>query len=130
MSRDDRIRRAAYEAEAATLPPVTDPGPLVGADLWRQVVTRAGGRCECLGCTARVHRAAEGRCQRTSRLHAVPREGPPGAISAMGLSAGELTALCDPCHAAALSKQHRAELAEARRALQEAPGLFDLDGAS
>jgi hypothetical protein len=134
MTRFDRGRKAAYAIEAMLDPP-SDPGPIVAADTWRQVVTRAGGQCECRECAARNHPKAQGRCSRTGGLHAVPREPafisagrePVYSVAAMRLPAASLMALCDSCHGAALARARKAQEASARRALAQAPALFGDD---
>jgi hypothetical protein len=64
---------------------------------WREVVTRAGGQCECRGACGRKHKDGGGRCTRTDLPHAVPRE-PVAASVAVTLPAAALHALCGPCH--------------------------------
>lgn len=78
--------------------------PLVGADVWSEVITRAGDRCECRGGCGQPHIKGGGRCDHYNRegrpLHAIPRE--PGATwtRASGLPAAALMAACPGCHAA------------------------------
>jgi hypothetical protein len=68
---------------------------------WREVVTRAGERCECRGTCGRKHNDGGGRCTRHGTGHAplsaVPRKPVPARIAAT-LPAADLQALCGPCH--------------------------------
>jgi hypothetical protein len=125
--RPDRIAHAAAVAMAVGQQPLPERGPMVGGEVWEQVVANAGGRCECEACTARIHRKAYGRCWVQSSparpLHAIPRD-PAGEIEAMMLPVGELMAICDACHAAADARAKRARAA----AGTDAPTLFDDGG--
>jgi hypothetical protein len=86
-------------------------GPVIAADRWREVIARAGERCECTGQCGRRHREGMGRCTRPDRpeapLHAVPRDAAPFHVAA-ALPADALDALCDPCHASAAAIRARA----------------------
>jgi hypothetical protein len=103
------------------------PGPVIGAAVWREVTSRAGDRCECTGGCGRKHRDGDGRCKlenaAASPLHAVPAEDIPDVITAAGLPARALTALCDSCHAGLASMRARARKA-ASGALSAAETLF------
>jgi DNA (cytosine-5)-methyltransferase 1 len=105
--------------EPAAIPPA--PGPIVGAARWREVIDRAGQRCECRGACGRKHREGQGRCTREhsgwAPLHAVPRDPAPFHVAAA------LHALCDPCHAAFASIHARARQA-AHGALSATEPLF------
>jgi len=129
---------------AATSEGFTDVRPpLVGAETWRQVVDRAGERCECRGQCGRRHadRAnpdAEPHCphfngQRSKPLHVVPRTHltsattqPGGGSGRFGwsrsarLTVGELAAVCEGCHAGI----DAARTAQARAAAEPPPALF------
>jgi hypothetical protein len=94
---------------------------------WREVIDRAGGRCECRGACGRKHRDdPAGRCTRenteTAPLHAVPRE-PVTARLAVSLPAGAMHALCGPCHDSTARKQ-AAGRAEALVGQAEINSLF------
>ena len=69
---------------------------------WREVITRAGGRCECRGACGRKHQDGGGRCKRLNTrcapLSAVPREPAVPTRIAVTLPAAALQALCRPCH--------------------------------
>jgi hypothetical protein len=88
-------------------------GPIVAADLWREVVSAAARRCVCSGQCGRSHKEGMGRClsedSTASPLHAVPR-GP--QLAGRQLTAGDLEALCDGCHGRVLNLRQR----EAREA--------------
>jgi hypothetical protein len=103
------------------------PGPVIGAAVWREVTGRAGNRCECAGGCGRTHRDGGGRCKlensAASPLHAVPAEDTPDVITAAGLPARALTALCDSCHGGHMSMRARARKA-AHGALSAAETLF------
>jgi hypothetical protein len=95
--------------------------------LWREVIDRAGGRCECEGACGRKHKDdPAGRCTRENAeaalLHAVPRE-PVTTRAAVSLPASALHALCGPCHDTT-ARKHAAALAEALRARADANSLF------
>jgi DNA (cytosine-5)-methyltransferase 1 len=106
------------------LPPA--PGPIIAADRWRQVIDRAGERCECTGQCGRRHRDGKGRCARPDRpgaaLHAVPASPAPFHVAA-ALPAAALTALCDPCHAA-VALIHARALRNATDTHSRAQALF------
>lgn len=96
-----------------------DGAPLLGAPLWRQVMARAGDRCECQGGCGRKHKDGKGRCVRENAparpLYAVPRQILPWSVT-VTLPAGELEALCEACHSLtdrARRAAHLAQLAEA-----------------
>ncbi len=94
---------------------------------WREVVDRAGGRCECRGACGRKHKSdPAGRCARehteTAPLHAVPRE-PAATRVAASLPAAAMHALCGPCHDST-ARKHAAHRAEARRGQAETSSLF------
>jgi len=101
--------------------------PMIGADLWRQVIESAYGRCQCEGICGRAHKKDRGRCltENAARapLHAVPRE-PAAGIAAMQLAADDLIALCDTCHGALLALWRKREREAALLREREAPGLF------
>ena len=95
--------------------------------LWREVIDRARGRCECRGACGRKHRDdPAGRCTRenadTTPLHAVPRE-PVTTRLAAALPAEAMHALCAPCHDTTARKQ-AARHAEALRAQSASDSLF------
>jgi hypothetical protein len=95
--------------------------------LWREVIDRAGGRCECRGACGRKHKDdPAGRCTRehadTVPLHAVPRE-PVTARAAASLPASALRALCGPCHDTT-ARKHAAQRADALRDDTDAAVLF------
>ena len=95
--------------------------------LWREVIDRAGGRCECRGACGRKHKDdPAGRCTRenteTALLHAVPRE-PVTTRAAVSLPASAMHALCGPCHDTT-ARKHAAALTEALRALADTSALF------
>lgn len=95
--------------------------------LWREVIDRAGGRCECRGACGRKHRNdPAGRCTRENAdaapLHAVPRE-PVTTRVAASLPAAAMHALCGPCHDTTARKQ-AARHAEALRAQADTGSLF------
>ncbi len=95
--------------------------------LWREVVDRAGGRCECRGACGRKHsNDPAGRCTRegtqTAPLHAVPRE-PATTREAASLPAAAMHALCGPCHDTT-ARQHAARHAEALRTQASTGSLF------
>jgi hypothetical protein len=101
-------------------------GPLVAGERWREVIERAGARCECRAECGRQHRDGQGRCTRENAprapLHAVAREPVPFPAAAT-LPATALRALCDPCHAALASSHTRARQA-AHDALSAVETLF------
>lgn len=95
--------------------------------LWREVIDRAGRRCECRGACGRKHKDdPAGRCTRenadTAPLHAVPREQATTRLAA-ALPAEALHALCGPCHDTT-ARKHAAWHAEALRAQSAADSLF------
>jgi hypothetical protein len=95
--------------------------------LWREVIDRAGGRCECRGACGRKHRDdPAGRCTRenaeTAPLHAVPREAVATRLAAAA-TADAMHALCGRCHDTTARKQ-AAERAEALRAQANTSSLF------
>jgi hypothetical protein len=98
------------------------PGGIVPEEparrLWREVVDRAGGQCECRGGCGRKHKDGGGRCKHLNTSHAplcaVPREPVPTRIAAT-LPAADLQALCRRCHdgiAAARAAARAAALAD------------------
>lgn len=96
--------------------------------LWREVIGRAGGRCECRGACGRKHSDdPAGRCTRlnteTVPLHAVPRE-PVMGHAAVTLPADALHALCGPCHDTTARMQAAARRAEVLRTQADASSLF------
>jgi hypothetical protein len=101
-------------------------GPPVAAGPWREVIERAGRRCECRGECGRSHGNGQGRCIRENAprapLHAVPRAPVPSGAAAV-LPASALHALCGPCHAACASIRARARQA-AHGALSATEHLF------
>jgi hypothetical protein len=103
------------------------PGPVAGVGLWRQVIGRAGLRCECRGGCGLTHASGQGRCIREdapwARLHAVPRDPAAHGTAAAALPASALHALCGPCDAALSSIHARARKA-AHGALSAAERLF------
>jgi hypothetical protein len=129
MNRTEQIRRAQADIASMTAPDLPVLPPIVGADIWEQVIIRADGQCECEECAARKHRKADGRCWATSTpgrpLHAVPRDDPSG-ISPMMPGADQLLALCDDCHAAAQARVRRARQDAAKQAMRDAPVLFEM----
>jgi hypothetical protein len=95
--------------------------------LWREVIDRAGGRCECRGACGRKHKDdPAGRCTRenadTAPLHAVPREHLTTRLAA-ALPAEAMHALCGPCHDTTARKQ-AARHAEALAAKSATDSLF------
>jgi hypothetical protein len=95
--------------------------------LWRKVIDRAGGRCECRGACGRKHQDdPAGRCTRehaeTAPLRAVPRE-PATTRAAASLPAAAMHALCGRCHDST-ARMRAAEHAEALRAQADADALF------
>jgi hypothetical protein len=95
--------------------------------LWREVIDRAGGRCECRGACGRKHKDdPAGRCTRenaeTAPLHAVPRE-PVTTRVAASLPAEAMHALCGPCHDTTARKQ-AAQAADTMRAQADTSSLF------
>ena len=94
---------------------------------WREVVDRAGGRCECRGACGRKHRDdPANRCTRestpTAPLHAVPLQ-PATSREAAALPADAMHALCGPCHDTT-ARKHAAQHAEALRAHADTSSLF------
>jgi hypothetical protein len=119
--------RASYQIRAAAdpeLPPALPP--IIGGDLWRQVMDRADGQCECESCTPRNH--GTGRCRAGNwlgkPLHAVPRSPVISEIAAAGLGADGLMALCDACHGTRQRQAVRAASRRERWESQTAPALF------
>ena len=95
--------------------------------LWREVIDRAGGRCECRGACGRKHKSdPAGRCARehaeNAPLHAVPRQ-PATTRVAVSLPAEAMHALCGPCHDST-ARKHAAALAEALSAQADTTALF------
>jgi hypothetical protein len=95
---------------------VASPGPIIGADLWRQVVTAAFGRCVCSGQCGQSHKKYMGRCPAEDApgkpLHVVSRQRVNPGIE-ITLGPADLMALCDGCHGRLLVKRRnelRAEL--------------------
>jgi hypothetical protein len=93
---------------------------------WREVITRAGDRCECRGACGRKHKDGGGRCARehtaSAPLAAVPREPAPTRIAA-ALPAAGLHALCRSCHDG-LAAAWKAERAAGPRGETAAGSLF------
>ncbi|MFI1183368.1 hypothetical protein ACH4UT_27995 [Streptomyces sp. NPDC020799] len=107
--------------------------PIVAADLFRAVMARAGGRCQCEGQCGHPHAKTDGRCPREHdhyaskhkapvRLMAAPADPLTAELSAAALPAGELRAWCPGCYTAArrLARNTQATAAPAQ------DGLFDL----
>ena len=84
-------------------------GPIVAADLWREVVSAAARRCVCSGQCGRRHKEGMGRClaedSPVAPLHAVPRS---AELAGPRLTAADLEALCDGCHGRVLNLRQRA----------------------
>ena len=108
--------------------------PIVGAEVWRQVMSAAGYRCQCQGVCGSRHTPTG---QRTPGVqHRCPKVSAPGrpplvvapvdptvpAVVAVALPAGDLRAWCPGCFSGAVLV--------ARRALKAAPepteDLFDV----
>jgi hypothetical protein len=121
-----RVPGAGSYGGAVVTAGLAAPGPVIGAGLWRQVIDRAGERCECRTECGRKHTGGQGRCNRENGpyapLHAVPRDPAPFHAAAV-LDAAALFALCDPCHAAVALMRARARRA-ALDALSAAETLF------
>lgn len=84
--------------------------PIVGADLWQQVMDLAAGRCQCQGSCGKKHLTAArkpGRCEHENemyvkghgriRLLALPRDPSLPWHEAATLPARRLIAFCLPC---------------------------------
>jgi hypothetical protein len=67
--------------------------PVVVAPLWREVVTAAGGRCECAGVCGSRHSRTDGRCPAGTGVPAVRLY----AVAAPADPRGPLFAWCGPC---------------------------------
>lgn len=108
-------------------------GPIVGAQLYLQVLGQCASSCCCAGWCGKTHQKDGGRCPRTHRetepLHVVPHEiaagGQLGETAAMQLPAAEMVALCDACHNGVLAKGRRSARLAAARTARNAPGLFE-----
>ena len=103
------------------------PGRCPVTGQWREVVDRAGGRCECRGACGRKHNSdPTGRCTRehtpTAPLHAVPRE-PATTRAAASLPADAMHALCHRCHDGT-ARRHAGQHTEALRARADDFSLF------
>lgn len=103
-------------------------GPIIGADLLRQVVDAALGLCVCTGQCGRNHRKNWGRCliedSPAAPLHAVPRE-PCDPATELRLGPDGLMALCDDCHRRLLTRRARdARTAAAAALTASQEGLF------
>jgi hypothetical protein len=114
--------------------------PIVAAELWQEVMARAGDRCECRGACGSKHttdRRTKGqqRCDRVNgrwiskygeiRLVATPRDpvNEGDFVTAAQLPARRLIALCPPCH-----DKVRAVIRKAERQLPpQGEGLFDAE---
>jgi hypothetical protein len=112
--------------------------PIVGAEVWRLVMSAAGYRCQCEGACGRTHAPADQRlpgmqhrCQR-QRGEQVPGQGVPifvvaparPAVSAMvaaALPVEELRAWCPACYSGAVTVARRA----AKAAPEPTGDLFD-----
>ncbi|MET9138858.1 hypothetical protein [Streptomyces parvulus] len=110
--------------------------PLVGAEVWQDVMTLAGDRCQCQGVCGKKHlgpRRRPGRCERVAdeyvkgkgriRLQAVPRDPTLPFHEAARLPARRLIALCPAC-----ANEVRLIFERAAKALPpQAEGLFDAE---
>lgn len=110
--------------------------PLVGAEVWQDVMTLAGDRCQCQGVCGKKHldgRRKPGRCEREQdeyvkgkgrqRLLAVPRDPTLPFHEAARLPARRLIALCPAC-----ANEVRLILERAIKAQPpQADGLFDVE---
>ena len=103
----------------------TIPPPIVGADLWQQVMTAAADRCECKGACGKKHLTAArkpGRCEHENgqylkdhgrlRLLAIPRDPSLPWHEAATLPARRLIAFCRPCADGVRRILNRAEKAQ------------------
>jgi hypothetical protein len=127
--RYDRIRKAAYVAEAAGHAPARVPPPLLGGEIWQEVIDRADGQCECGECGAACHPKKHQPCALPNRpgspLHAVPAK-PIDMTAAAALKADALIALCDGCHGAYLLRIKKDALKQAQQASKDEPALFEV----
>ncbi|MFF4949754.1 hypothetical protein [Streptomyces chattanoogensis] len=107
--------------------------PMVGARLFRIVMTAAAWRCQCTGACGQPHAQTEGRCPREHdgyagkhggpvRLMAAPADPHMTGRQAAALPAGALRAWCPNCLAAAwrTARQHSPDTPADQRS------LFDL----
>ena len=111
--------------------------PIVGAEVWRQVMSAAGYRCQCEGACGSRHTptgqrtCGQHRCPR-QRGERVPGQGVPifvvvpaqpaiSAVVAAGLPVAELRAWCPACYSGAVAVAWRA----AKNAPEPTADLFD-----
>lgn len=81
---------------------MSSAGPIWGSELWRQVVSRAGGICQCTGQCGAKHSQSHGRCdmqegRRGEHLIAAPAVAGLSFAASARLTAPELIALCVRC---------------------------------
>jgi hypothetical protein len=111
--------------------------PTPAGSIYVQVITAAGGTCECAGVCGRDHRSGGGRCARghaaagvlgesvdlMTRLYAAPADPSVPAHQAYRVPIEDLTAWCGPC----LDGAQRLAKAAATTDPASVPSLFDLD---
>jgi hypothetical protein len=108
--------------------------PLVGAEVWQDVMTLAGDRCQCQGPCGKKHldaRRKPGRCERVNdeyvkgkgriRLQAIPRDPTLPFHEAAALPARRLIAFCPDCADGVRRALNRAVKAQP----PQPDGLFD-----
>lgn len=114
---------------------MTNP-PLVGAEIWQDVMTLAGDRCQCQGACGKKHLGPDrkpGRCVRVQdeyvkgkgriRLLALPRDPLLPFHEAARLPARRLIAFCPECSDGARRAINRA----VKAAPPQEEGLFDAE---
>ena len=70
-------------------------GPIVGGQLWAEVMRASSGRCACAGWCGRKHKFDQGRCP-DEPTHAMPQK-PCTEAEAMTLTADDLIGVCVKC---------------------------------
>jgi hypothetical protein len=108
--------------------------PLIGAEVWQDVMTLAGDRCQCQGACGKKHAGPDrnpGRCARLNdeyvkgkgrvRLQAIPRDPTLPFHAAARLPARRLIAFCPECSDGVRRILNRAAKAQA----PQADALFD-----
>jgi hypothetical protein len=109
--------------------------PVVGADLWRQVVAAAMDRCQCTGACGKRHLTPErkpGRCEAVEGRYAGPKKGRAHLLAlprnpllpwhrAASLPARNLIAFCPDCADGVRRALNRGVKAQA----PQPDGLFD-----
>ncbi|MFG3048104.1 hypothetical protein ACGFZR_24630 [Streptomyces sp. NPDC048241] len=110
--------------------------PLVGAEVWQDVMTLAEDRCQCQGVCGKKHMGPNrkpGRCERVAdeyvkgkgrvKLLAIPRDPSLPWHEAARLPARRLIAFCPDCSDGVRRALNRA----AKAAPPQADGLFDAE---